>query len=81
MTTKYVPLKPNRFTRRQAIAAFALGGPALLSSPFSTDIKITEVHTSYEDFLYRTPIKFGGTALDRVTLVNVDCRVRTRAGG
>ena len=35
---------------------------------------------TYEDFLYRTPIKFGGTALDRVTLVNVECTVRTVGG-
>ena len=48
-------------TRRQAIAAFAVGGPALLSSPLPADIQIAEVQTSYEDFLYRTPIKFGGS--------------------
>jgi L-alanine-DL-glutamate epimerase-like enolase superfamily enzyme len=62
-------------TRRRAIAAFTLGGPALLSSPLPADIRIAEVHTSYEDFLYRTPIKFGGSVVDRVTLCNVRCRV------
>jgi L-alanine-DL-glutamate epimerase-like enolase superfamily enzyme len=67
-------------TRRQAIAAFTLGGPALLSSPLPADIKIAEVHTSYEDFLYRTPIKFGGSVVDRVTLGNVRCRVEGRDG-
>jgi L-alanine-DL-glutamate epimerase-like enolase superfamily enzyme len=46
----------------------------------ATDICIDEVSYRFEDFLYRTPIKFGGTALDRATLVNVDCRVTTRAG-
>jgi L-alanine-DL-glutamate epimerase-like enolase superfamily enzyme len=45
-----------------------------------TDIRVVDVSHSYEDFLYRTPIKFGGTAVDRVTLLNVDCVVRTRAG-
>lgn len=34
----------------------------------------------YEDFLYRTPIKFGGTVVDRVTLLNVRCTVRSRTG-
>ena len=29
-----------------------------------TDIRIEEVSFAYEDFIYRTPIKFGGTALD-----------------
>jgi L-alanine-DL-glutamate epimerase-like enolase superfamily enzyme len=46
----------------------------------ATDIRIEEVNHSYEDFLYRTPIKFGGIAVDRVTLLNVECRVRTVTG-
>ncbi|MBM4069692.1 MAG: hypothetical protein FJ271_12180 [Planctomycetes bacterium] len=45
-----------------------------------SDIRIDDVSFSYEDFRYRTPIKFGGTALDRVTLLNVTCRVTTRGG-
>src|SRR5437764_8196954 len=45
-----------------------------------TDIRIEDVRFEYEDYLYRTPIKFGGVAVDRVTLLNVRCRVRTRDG-
>jgi len=45
-----------------------------------TDIRIEGVTLSYEDYLYRTPIKFGGIASDRVTLLNVVCQVRTLAG-
>jgi L-alanine-DL-glutamate epimerase-like enolase superfamily enzyme len=45
-----------------------------------TDIRIEAVDFGYEDFLYRTPIKFGGVAVDRATLVNVHCTVRTIAG-
>jgi L-alanine-DL-glutamate epimerase-like enolase superfamily enzyme len=45
-----------------------------------TDIRIESVAHHYEDFLYRTPIKFGGAVLDRVTLVNVECCVRTVNG-
>jgi L-alanine-DL-glutamate epimerase-like enolase superfamily enzyme len=48
--------------------------------PKSTDIRIEEIQPSFEDFTYRTPIKFGGVALDRATLLNVTCRVRTVAG-
>jgi L-alanine-DL-glutamate epimerase-like enolase superfamily enzyme len=48
--------------------------------PLATDIRIEEVATSYEDFRYRTPIKFGGVALDRVTILNVTCTVRTGSG-
>ena len=46
----------------------------------ATDIRIQEVQHRCEDYTYRTPIKFGGVALDRVTLLNVECQVQTRAG-
>jgi L-alanine-DL-glutamate epimerase-like enolase superfamily enzyme len=45
-----------------------------------TDVRVEAVDFGYEDFHYRTPIKFGGVALDRVTLLNVRCTVRTRDG-
>jgi L-alanine-DL-glutamate epimerase-like enolase superfamily enzyme len=46
----------------------------------ASDIRIDDVSYQFEDFLYRTPIKFGGTALDRATLVNVECRVSSVSG-
>lgn len=46
----------------------------------STNMRIREVRYSYEDYLYRTPIKFGGMALDRVTLLNVQIDVEDRSG-
>jgi L-alanine-DL-glutamate epimerase-like enolase superfamily enzyme len=45
-----------------------------------TDIRIDAVEFAFEEFRYRTPIKFGGIASDRVTLVNVHCDVNTRSG-
>lgn len=45
-----------------------------------TDIRVADVSYDYEDFRYRTPIKFGGVALDRVTLLNVRVTVETRSG-
>jgi L-alanine-DL-glutamate epimerase-like enolase superfamily enzyme len=45
-----------------------------------TDFHIDDVAFSYEDFHYRTPIKFGGVALDRATTLNVDVQVSTKAG-
>jgi L-alanine-DL-glutamate epimerase-like enolase superfamily enzyme len=45
-----------------------------------TDITIRQVQPSYESYLYRTPIKFGGVALDRVTLLNVSVEVEDRTG-
>lgn len=46
----------------------------------STDIRVQEISHSFEDYLYRTPIKFGGTVVDKVTLLNVTCVVRNAAG-
>ena len=44
---------------------------------YATDIRIESVAYDFEDFLYRTPIKFGGIAVDRATLLNVKIGVRT----
>lgn len=44
------------------------------------DIRVREVSYSYEEYRYRTPIKFGGVALDRVTILNVDMQVENRHG-
>src|SRR5262245_40897327 len=43
-------------------------------------VRIDDVRFAYEDFRYRTPIKFGGAVLDRVTLLNVHVQVSSRAG-
>lgn len=53
---------------------------ALIAGPLSTDIRIDELRSSYEDYLYRAPYKFGGVMVDRVTLLNVNCRVLNKAG-
>jgi len=69
-------------TRRSFLGSAALS-PALFyagKAPKPTDIRIEHVEFSYQTFHYRTPIKFGGTVLDRATDVNVRCRVRTVAG-
>lgn len=46
----------------------------------STDIRVRDVYFEYEDFKYRSPIKFGGVALDRVTLLNAKVTVESGAG-
>lgn len=50
----------------------------LLPNPL--DMRIDGVETSEENFTYRTPIKFGGSVVDRVTLLNVRIRARNRSG-
>jgi len=71
----------RRFLRALSAApvAGALRAPALAAPP-STDVRIEEVRHGYEDHLYRAPYKFGGRVVDRVTILNVRCRVRTRDG-
>ncbi len=45
-----------------------------------TAVRIEAVSSAYPDFRYRTPIKFGGTALDQVTLLDVTLDVHTANG-
>lgn len=44
-------------------------------------VRITNVECDFEGFKYRTPIKFGGVALDRVTLLDVKVTVERTSGG
>ena len=54
--------------------------PAFLAAASTTEARIEEIHISFEDFRYRAPYKFGGKEVDRVTMLNVQCRLRNRAG-
>jgi len=57
-----------------------LGMPILLAAAPSTDAQIDEVRIGFEDYRYRAPYKFGGKEVDRVTLLNVHCRLHSRQG-
>jgi L-alanine-DL-glutamate epimerase-like enolase superfamily enzyme len=57
----------------------APAGPSIIASR-PTDIRLVEVNHQLEDYRYRTPYQFGGRSVDRVTLLNVNCRVRTGDG-
>ncbi len=54
--------------------------PALLLGAAPTDARIEDVSIAFEDFRYRAPYKFGGREVDRVTMLNVHCRLVSRAG-
>lgn len=45
-----------------------------------TDIRITGVRTSFQHYQYRTPIKFGGVAVDSAVVLDVECDVVSRDG-
>jgi L-alanine-DL-glutamate epimerase-like enolase superfamily enzyme len=62
-------------TRRELLVM-----PFLLRGSNSTDARIDELEVSFEDFRYRAPYKFGGKEVDRVTLLNVKCRLSTKMG-
>jgi L-alanine-DL-glutamate epimerase-like enolase superfamily enzyme len=66
--------------RRRFCQTALLAAPALLKSTPATAIRIEEVSHSYQDFHYRAPYKFGGVAVDRVTLLNVECVVSLSNG-
>ncbi len=79
---KVSPLTRRRFLRAlfaSPAAALALPRFAVVT-PAATDIRINEILHAYEDHVYRAPYKFGGRVVDRVTLLNVRCRVTTRSG-
>src|SRR6266487_1056816 len=72
----------NTLTRRSLLRG-AAAYPALFQivrAAKPTDIRIEDVRYTYEDYIYRTPIKFGGSVLDRATIINVNCTVRTAGG-
>ena len=79
----------NTLNRRKLLQG-ALGMPlfgllpswsiASASAPRPTDIRIESIRIDYEDFLYRTPMKFHGTVVDKVTVLNVHATVRTVSG-
>jgi L-alanine-DL-glutamate epimerase-like enolase superfamily enzyme len=65
------------FLRSAALAPAAI---AICRASARPAIRIEQVRFSYQDFHYRTPYRFGAQTVDRVTLLNVDCTVRTNAG-
>jgi L-alanine-DL-glutamate epimerase-like enolase superfamily enzyme len=72
-----------RIDRRQFLRSAALAPAAAAicgGTAAARRVRIEEVHFTFEDFRYRTPYRFGAQTVDRVTLLNVDCAVRTQAG-
>jgi len=76
-------LAPTRRSFLRSTLYAGTASPALfhiLRAAKPTDIQVEHISFSYQDYLYRTPIKFGGHEVDRATLLNVDCTIRTRDG-
>jgi L-alanine-DL-glutamate epimerase-like enolase superfamily enzyme len=61
--------------------ARASGGIEILSAATKqSDVRIERISCSYEEHVFRTPLKFALTVVDRATVLTVNCTVRTRAG-
>jgi L-alanine-DL-glutamate epimerase-like enolase superfamily enzyme len=62
-------------TRRQWIAG--LGAPALIrcGARQANTMKIEDIRFEFEDHALRTPLKFGGTVVDHLSLLNVTTEV------
>lgn len=76
----YVKSRIELLSRRAFCGSIAFGPGLLLAAQRQSDVRIEEVSYGFEDYLYRTPIKFGGTEVDKVTLLNVNCTIRSGAG-
>ncbi|MFN0050923.1 MAG: enolase C-terminal domain-like protein [Planctomycetales bacterium] len=66
-----------------AICAAGWGGgqfPAVASTKRNRDIRIREVSFDFEEFIFRTPLKFAGVVVDRQTMLTAHCTVRTASG-
>lgn len=57
-----------------------LAMPAILSAAPAAGARIDDLQISFTDFRYRAPYKFGGREVDKVTMLNVRCRVSARNG-
>ena len=72
------------FGRRSVLRSLSLAALAPWSQAVRAsrprDVRIVEVAHALEEHRYRAPYQFGGRTVDRVTILNVDLRVRTGDG-
>ena len=73
---------PTRRGFLQAAALLSVNGFTILKAKTkATDIRVEEISYQLEEFKYRAPYKFGGVPVDRATIINVTCTVRTGRSG
>src|SRR6516225_9664063 len=57
------------------------GGITMISrDKKKSDIRIEDISLHFEEFVFRTPLKFARAVVDRQTMLTVNCTVRTAAG-
>jgi L-alanine-DL-glutamate epimerase-like enolase superfamily enzyme len=70
------------FLKSSALCATGVGfgqGPGIVVKQ-PVGVRVAQVEFAFEEFKYRMPYKFGGTAVDRVTLLNVTVEVVSPSG-
>jgi L-alanine-DL-glutamate epimerase-like enolase superfamily enzyme len=81
----------NKTTRRTflkvaaagAVAATTFGSgvdPLCGTGKKKSDIRIEDISLGFEEFAFRTPLKFAGSVVNRQTMLTVHCTVRTASG-
>src|SRR5439155_20202993 len=61
-------------------AAGMCGVGRAAANPRKTDVRIERVSCRYEEHVFRVPLKFALTVVDRATMLTVTCTVCTAAG-
>ena len=80
-TTRRSFLKKARAVAAGIVCAEAPGRFNILpAATRKTDIRVEDVSIAYEEYKYRMPIKFGGHVVNRATVLNVNCSVKTGDG-
>jgi L-alanine-DL-glutamate epimerase-like enolase superfamily enzyme len=77
----------RRFVKSVAVVGGGLcttgltrGVPLFSREKKTSDVRIENVSVSFEEIVFRTPLKFAQTVVDRQTILTVECTVRTAAG-
>src|SRR5438105_4586735 len=60
--------------------ALSGGVTVLAASSKKSDVRIERISCSYQEHVFRAPLKFARAVVDRQTLLTVQCTVRTAAG-
>lgn len=79
-STKKTEPTDDSASRRDFLRVAACAPFLNLLTAKPSGIRLEEVTFGYEDYLYRAPYQFGGRTVDRVTILNVNCIVRTNDG-
>jgi L-alanine-DL-glutamate epimerase-like enolase superfamily enzyme len=68
------------FKKAGLLTGFISASPILFAKSLKPDIRVETVSISYAEHLYRAPVKFGNSTMDRATILTVHCTVSTRDG-